>query len=295
MQGSSVKVNGKCELYYVFKPPKRKGEDENDKDGGETNQLTFDVSNLCALRGRENVDVFVDSRYNQSYLFDVLNEVMVENEERLSAVLSSSSCKHDFNRLFCHLFFPTCRNDSIHPTPLCSSSCYKLLGEDGACVKKFKVALEIFQSAFSISPVHMIYELPNCRILPDVECTKLEHQQLLAKSDSTKYTPIPTTITATTSSNEIVLVVLSAVITLVVVAGVGFLLFWTRRVFSKRSHPKATKRNSEEIQPNLFELLQCSPRENRSLVIASEIGDLLVNPSRLTVEKEIGEGLSELV
>ena len=126
--------------------------------------------------------VFVDSRYNQSYLYSETIKVFQENNETLKE-LSSSSCDNSLITLYCHLLYPDCltkgSKNYSYPSPLCSDACFTAFGDKGGCASRYREAIAIYQLSFakkSITPIHMISETLNCAQLPssaDSQCMML--------------------------------------------------------------------------------------------------------------------------
>ncbi|XP_065836107.1 low-density lipoprotein receptor-related protein 4-like [Oscarella lobularis] len=113
--------------------------------------------------------VFVDLRYNQSYLnFETLKAIRKYNftlNQRLSNNNKSEQCIDVFINLYCHMLYPDCLTNSSHSysVPLCSTGCFKAHGNNGRCLHNYKKSIDLFQRHFArklIRPIHMPFRAP---------------------------------------------------------------------------------------------------------------------------------------
>ena len=166
--------------------------------------------------------VFVDSRYNQSYLHAETIKVFQENDETLSDPL----CDDSLITLYCHLLYPDCltvtkgSQNYFYPSPLCSDACFTAFGDKGDCASSCRKAIAIYQLSFankSITPLHMVSEALNCAQLP----SSADSQCMMLKT--------PTSPTATGSPFSIVIVASGALVVIILVAVILIICTCRRR------------------------------------------------------------------
>ena len=137
--------------------------------------------------------VFVDSRYNQSYLHAETIKVFQENSKSLGAILNSS-CYKSVVTLYCHLLYPDCltvtrgSQNCSYPSLLCSDACFAAFGDKGGCASSYQQAIAIYQYSFakkSIAPIHMVSEALNCEQLP----SSADSRCMMSKTPTSPTTP----------------------------------------------------------------------------------------------------------
>ena len=243
---------------------------------------------MCGSNGgRAGSLVFVDSRYNQSYLSAVLHQTLENVTGRLQL---NGSCFKQLVILFCRMLYPDCLTVTIdsqnytYPAPLSSEACSLSVSEyvsscESSLYQEAIVLSQWYFSERSINPIQMVYELLNCSELPSSQClVKIPITSTLDLTTSGLTTNAMTTDRATTvNASVIVLTVLCTVAILVI------LIIVSKRYIKSRQEPVMVEPASLEMQNPSFE------GSWDSAAIAN-IRSLAVCPSRLTLEKEIGEG-----
>ncbi|XP_065829429.1 uncharacterized protein [Oscarella lobularis] len=242
----TIQVNGTCEMYS----------------GGE----------VCHS-SRAGSLVFVDSRYNQSYLHAETIKMFQENNETLSE-LSSPSCDDSLITLYCHLLYPDCltvtkgSQNYSYPSPLCSDACFTGFGDKGDCASSYQQTIAIYQSSFakkSITPIHMLFEAPNCAQLP----SSTDSQCMMLKTPTVTGSPFPIVIVASSASSTLVVIITVAVLLTICAC---------RR---RRSQNTLTERSFPlvPLRPSLWD----SATETKIRKVA-------ISPDRLKIQDIIGEG-----
>ena len=232
--------------------------------------------------------VFVDSRYNQSYLYAETIKVFQENNETLSK-LSSSSCDDSLVTLYCHLLYPDCltvtkgSQNYSYPSPLCSDACFTAFGDKGDCASSYQQTIAIYHSSFakkSITPIHVISEAPNCAQLPSstyFQCMKLK---------------TPTTPTTSTSESGISTPVIIVAVVLLFFAFLSLIIILLhrrkRRKSQNESYDAQTGRSSCTSDQG-FPLVPLCPSFWDSAT-EEKIRKVAIDPDRLQIQDVIGEG-----
>ncbi|XP_065829431.1 uncharacterized protein [Oscarella lobularis] len=250
----TIQVNGTCEMYS----------------GGD----------VCHS-SRAGSLVFVDSRYNQSYLHAETIKMFQENNETLSK-LSSPSCDDSLITLYCHLLYPDCltvtkgSQNYFYPSSLCSDACFTAFGDKGDCASSYQQTIAIYQSSFakkSITPIHMLFEAPNCAQLP----SSTDSQCMTLKTPTVTGSHFPIFIVASSASSALVVIVIVAVLLTICVC---------RR---RRSQNALTERSSV---PNAYQSFPLVPLRPSLWDSATEtkIRKVAISPDRLQIQDIIGEG-----
>ena len=233
--------------------------------------------------------VFVDSRYNQSYLHAEKIKLFQENNETLSK-LSSPSCDDSLITLYCHLLYPDCltvtkgSQNYFYPSPLCSDACFTAFGDKGGCASSYQQTIAIYQSSFakkSITPIHMLFEAPNCAQLPsstDSQCMTLK---------------TPTTPTTSTSESGISTPVIIVAVVLLFFAFLSLIIIILlhrrkRRKSQNVSYDAQTGRSSCPSDQG-FPLVPLCPSFWDSAT-EEKIRKVAISPDRLQIQDVIGEG-----
>ena len=225
--------------------------------------------------------VFVDSRYNQSYLHAETIKMFQENNETLSK-LSSPSCDDSLITLYCHLLYPDCltvtkgSQNYFYPSSLCSDACFTAFGDKGDCASSYQQTIAIYQSSFakkSITPIHMLFEAPNCAQLP----SSTDSQCMTLKTPTVTGSHFPIFIVASSASSALVVIVIVAVLLTICVC---------RR---RRSQNALTERSSV---PNAYQSFPLVPLRPSLWDSATEtkIRKVAISPDRLQIQDIIGEG-----
>ena len=229
--------------------------------------------------------VFVDSRYNQSYLHAETIKVFQENDETLSELLSPS-CYESLVTLYCHLLYPDCltkgSQNYSYPSPLCSDACFTAFGHKGSCASSYREAIAIYQLSFankSITPLHMVSEALNCAQLP----SSADSQCMMLKT--------LTSPTATGSPFSIVIVASGALVVIILVAVILIICTCRRRRKSRNeTYDTDTGRSSCPNDRDFpFVLLRPSLWD---LDTEKKIRKVAISPDRLQIQDIIGEGAS---
>ena len=227
--------------------------------------------------------VFVDSRYNQSYLHAETIKVFQENNETLSK-FSSSSCDNSLITLYCHLLYPDCltvtkgSQNYSYPSPLCSDACFTAFGDKGGCASSYREAIAIYQLSFAkkaITPLHMISETLNCAQLPssaDSQCMML--------------TTSPTT--PTLESGISTPVIIASVVLFFAFLSIILLHRRKRRKSQNASSDAQTGRSSCPSDQG-FPLVPLCPSFWDSAT-EEKIRKVAISPDRLQIQDVIGEG-----
>ena len=233
--------------------------------------------------------VFVDSRYNQSYLNAEATKVFEENMESLGEI-RNSSCFEFLLTLYCHLLYPDCltvtkgfRNYS-YPSPLCSDACFTGFGDKGDCASSYQQTIAIYQLSFakkSITPIHMIFKTPNCAQLPsstNSQCMTLK-------------TPASTLAKSQISTPVIVAVFLSfALLAALLILIIVLFNRRKRRKSQNESYAVQTGRSSCHNYEG-FPLVPVPLRPSLSDSATEEkIQEVAISPDRLQIQDIIGEG-----
>ena len=226
--------------------------------------------------------VFVDSRYNRSYLHAQIIRMFQENNATLSK-LSNPSCDDSVITLYCHLLYPDCltvtkgSQNYLYPSPLCSDACFTAFGDKGGCVSSYREAIAIYQSSFakkSITPIHMLFEAPNCAQLP----SSTDSQCMMLKTPTVTGSPFPIVIVASSASSALVVIIIVAVL----------LTICARR--RRRSQNALTERSSRPDDQG-FSLVLLRPSLWDSAT-ETKIRKVAISPDRLQIQDIIGEGAS---
>ncbi|XP_065829413.1 uncharacterized protein [Oscarella lobularis] len=250
----TIQVNGTCEMYS----------------GGD----------VCHS-SRAGSLVFVDSRYNQSYLHAETIKLFQENNETLSK-LSSPSCDDSLITLYCHLLYPDCltvtkgSQNYFYPSPLCSDASFTEFGDKGGCASSYREAIAICQSSFakkSITPIHMVYDdTPNGSQLP----SSTDSQCMMLKTPTVTGSPFSIVIVASSASGALVVVIIVAVLLTICAC---------RR---RRSQNALTERSSRPDDQG-FPLVLLRPSLWDSAT-ETKIRKVAISPDRLQIQDIIGEG-----
>ena len=223
--------------------------------------------------------VFVDSRYNQSYLHAETIKLFQENNETLSELLSPS-CDDSLITLYCHLLYPDCltvtkgSQNYSYPSPLCSDACFTAFGHKDGCASSYQQAIAINQLSFakkSITPIHMVYDTPNCSQLP----SSTDSQCMMLKTPTATGSPFPIVIVASCASSALVVIVIVAVI-----------CTCRRR---RKSQNESYDAQTGSSFPNGFPLVLLRPSLWDSDTEA-KIRKVAISPDRLQIQDIIGEG-----
>ena len=227
--------------------------------------------------------VFVDSRYNQSYLHAETIKLFQENNETLSK-LSSPSCDDSLITLYCHLLYPDCltvtkgSQNYFYPSPLCSDASFTEFGDKGGCASSYREAIAICQSSFakkSITPIHMVYDdTPNGSQLP----SSTDSQCMMLKTPTVTGSPFSIVIVASSASGALVVVIIVAVLLTICAC---------RR---RRSQNALTERSSRPDDQG-FPLVLLRPSLWDSAT-ETKIRKVAISPDRLQIQDIIGEGAS---
>ena len=255
----TIQVNGTCEMYS----------------GGD----------VC--RGsRAGSLVFVDSRYNQSYLNNETIKVFQENNETLSELLSPS-CAGSLVTLYCHLLYPDCltvTKDSqnySYPSPLCSSdACFTAFEDKGGCASSYQQTIAIYQSSFAkkaITPLHMVSEALNCA-------------QLLSSADS-QCMILKTPTSPATSTSKTIIINTSATVAVVLFFAFLSIILLHRRKRRKSQNASSDAQTGRSSCPSDqgFPLVPLCPSFWDSAT-EEKIRKVAISPDRLQIQDVIGEG-----
>ena len=229
--------------------------------------------------------VFVDSRYNQSYLYAETIKVFQENNETLSE-LSSSSCDDSLITLYCHLLYPDCltkgSQNYSYPFPLCSEACFTAFGDKGGCASSYREAIAIYQLSFakkSITPIHMLSETPNCAKLP----SSADSQCMMLKTPTS-----PTTPTSESGISTPVIIV-AVVLFFAFLSLIIILLHRRKRRKSQNVSSDAQTGRSSCTSDQGFPLVPLCPSFWDSAT-EEKIRKVAIDPDRLQIQDVIGEG-----
>ena len=234
--------------------------------------------------------VFVDSRYNQSYLHAEAIKVFEENNETLIE-LSSSSCFNSLITLYCHLLYPDCltvTKDSqsySYPSSLCSDACFTAFGDKGGCASSYREAIAIYQLSFAkkaITPLHMVSEALNCSQLPssaDSQCVMLKTPTRPTR---------PTTSTSETGISTPVIIV-AVVLFFAFLSLIIILLHRLKRRKSQNMSYDAQTGRSSCPSDQGFPLVPLCPSFWDSAT-EEKIRKVAISPDRLQIQDVIGEG-----
>ena len=121
---------------------------------------------VCApyRRGR---NVFVDVRYNQSYLGRVAIDPI--NSSLWGPTEDNLECRSLSLETICYMVFPNCieriADGGIFPIPFCKETCTDLISKSSHCSKAIINLFNIFTSVFfqsMLNPVHVYVAVPEC-------------------------------------------------------------------------------------------------------------------------------------
>ena len=117
---------------------------------------------------RKGQSVFVDSRYNQSYLDRIALQPI---NSSLWKVTDNEACRSKALGVLCHIVYPDCiavPNVGAFPAFLCKETCLDLISTLSSCSQPILNFLNIFTSVFienKLNPVHVYVAVPECGTL----------------------------------------------------------------------------------------------------------------------------------